>query len=74
MDRSGGEKQEAAMSIQLDLESCEDEQLFDNQPVKIVHNLTLFTIAVSVDLITSISTIICNSLHIIVQTSPCGEV
>ena len=40
------------MSIQEDLESCEDEQLFDNQPVKIVHNLTLFTIAVSVDQIT----------------------
>ena len=44
------------MSIQDDLESCEDEQLFDNQPVKILHKLTLFTIAVSVDLITSIST------------------
>ena len=50
------------MSIQEDLESCEDEQLFDNQPVKIVHNLTLM-IGVSVDLITSISTIVCNSLH-----------
>ena len=63
MDRSGGEKQEAEMSSQEDLESCEDEQLFDNQPVKIVHNLTLFMIAVSVDLITSISTIISNRLH-----------
>ena len=51
------------MSIQEDLESCEDEQLFDNQPVKIVHNLTLFTIAVSVDQITSICTIISNRLH-----------
>ena len=61
--RSGEAKQEAEMSIQEDLESCEDEQLFDNQPVKIVHNLTLFMIAVSVDLITSISTILCNSLH-----------
>ena len=51
------------MSIQEDLESCEYEQLFDNQPVKIVHNLTLFTIAVSVDQITSICTIISNRLH-----------
>ena len=63
MDRSGEAKQEAEMNIQEDLESCEDEQLFDNQPVKIVHNLTLFTIAVSVDQITSICTIISNRLH-----------